>query len=159
VNDRKPIMLTLGEASKACNITKSGISKAIKSGRLSASKNDIGQYEIDPAELFRVFPMKTGNSHLDTNSLHKETSGLQANFDTLRELLHQVEGERNDLRVQRDRLLNIIEEQAGNIKQLTYKPVDQDLPKRITVRPWLWVVFIVSIIIAASWFTIKIYFV
>jgi len=152
-------MLTLGEASKACNITKSGISKAIKSGRLSAYKNDIGQYEIDPAELFRVFPVNTGNSQLEDESLHKETIGLQGNFDILRELLHQVEGERDDLRVQRDRLLNIIEEQAGNIKQLTYKPVDLELPKRIAVRPWLWVVFIASIIIAASWFTIKIYFV
>ena len=152
-------MLTLGEASKACNITKSGISKAIKSGRLSAYKNDIGQYEIDPAELFRVFPVNTGNSQLEDESLHKETNGLQGNFDILRELLHQVEGERDDLRVQRDRLLNIIEEQAGNIKQLTYKPVDLELPKRIAVRPWLWVVFIASIIIAASWFTIKIYFV
>jgi hypothetical protein len=152
-------MLTLGEASKACNVTKSGISKAIKSGRLSASKNDIGQYEIDPAELFRVFPVKTGNSQLYANSLHKETSGLQGNFDTLRELLHQVEGERDDLRVQRDRLLNIIEEQTGNIKQLTYKPVGQDLPKRITVRPWLWVFFVVTVIVAVSWFTIKIYFV
>jgi hypothetical protein len=152
-------MLTLGEASKACNVTKSGISKAIKSGRLSAYKNDIGQYEIDPAELFRVFPVKTVNSQLDANSLHKETRGLQPDFDTLRELLHQVEGERDDLRVQRDRLLNIIEEQSGNIKQLTYKPVDQAFPKRITVRPWLWVVFIVVVIIAASWFTIKIYFV
>lgn len=152
-------MLTLGEASKACNVTKSGISKAIKSGRLSAYKNDIGQYEIDPAELFRVFPVKTVNSQLDANSLHKETRCLQPDFDTLRELLHQVEGERDDLRVQRDRLLNIIEEQSGNIKQLTYKPVDQAFPKRITVRPWLWVVFIVVVIIAASWFTIKIYFV
>jgi hypothetical protein len=152
-------MLTLGEASKVCNVTKSGISKAIKNGRLSAFKNEIGQYEIDPAELFRVFPVKTGNSKLDANSLHNETSGLQCNYDTLRELLHQVEGERDDLRVQRDRLLNIIEEQAGNIKQLTYNHVDQNLPKRITVRPWLWVVFIVAVIITASWFTIKIYFV
>ena len=103
--------------------------------------------------------MNTGNSQLEDESLHKETIGLQGNFDILRELLHQVEGERDDLRVQRDRLLNIIEEQSGNIKQLAYKPVDQAFPKRITVRPWLWVIFIVVVIIAAAWFTIKIYFV
>ena len=107
-------MLTLGEASKACNVTKSGISKAIKSGRLSAYKNDIGQYEIDPAELFRVFPVKAGNSEPNNIGLHNETSGLHVVVETLRELLHQVEGERDDLRFQRDRLLNIVEEQAGN---------------------------------------------
>jgi peptidoglycan hydrolase CwlO-like protein len=126
-------MLTLGEASKACHITKSGISKAIKNGRLSAYKNELGQYEIDPAELFRVFPVKPVNSEPEPPSLQRETSGLQAKVEALHELLHQVEGERDDLRSQRDRLLNIIEEQAGNIKQLTYKPTESStkFPKRM----------------------------
>lgn len=152
-------MLTLGEASKVCNVTKSAISKAIKNGRLSASKNDIGQYEIDPSELFRVFAVNTGNSILSEESIHKETSGLQGNFETLRELLRQVEGERDDLRIQRDRLLNVIEEQAGNIKQLTYNPVAQSSPTRSVVRPWLWVAFVVVVIFAAFWFAKNIYFV
>jgi hypothetical protein len=146
-------MLTLGEASKACNITKSGISKAIKSGRLSANKNDIGQYEIDPAELFRVFPVKTGNSQLDVNSLQQETNGLQADFNTLRELLRQVEGERDDLRIQRDRFLNIIEEQAGNIKQLTYNPVTKEILKTTTVRPIFLIALIFAFVGAVWWLT------
>ena len=145
-------MLTLGEASKACNITKSGISKAIKSGRLSANKNDIGQYEIDPAELFRVFPVKTGNSEPVANSLHNETSGLHTVVETLRELLNQVEGERDDLRSQRDRLLNIVEEQAGNIKQLTYKPASQDTPRKAVVRTIFWITLALVILGAILWF-------
>ena len=145
-------MLTLGEASKACNITKSGISKAIKNGRLSANKNEIGQYEIDPAELFRVFPVKTGNSQLNVNGLHKETIGLQADFDTLRELLRQVEGERDDLRIQRDRFLNIIEEQAGNIKQLTYKPVVESVSKITVVRPIFGMTLVLAIFVAVLWY-------
>ncbi|MGF1455348.1 MAG: hypothetical protein ACFB6R_08220 [Alphaproteobacteria bacterium] len=32
------------------------IQRAIKNGRISATKNDAGAYEIDPAELHRVFP-------------------------------------------------------------------------------------------------------
>ncbi len=145
-------MLTLGEASKACNITKSGISKAIKNGRLSANKNDIGQYEIDPAELFRVFPVKTGNSQLDVNSLQQKTNGLQADFDTLRELLRQVEGERDDLRIQRDRFLNIIEEQAGNIKQLTYKPVVENVSRITVVRPIFGMTLVLAIFVAILWY-------
>lgn len=117
-------MLTLGEASKACHISKSGLSKAIKNGRLSAYKNESGQYEIDPAELFRVFPVKPVNSEPESPSLQQEASGLQAKVNALEELLHQVKSERDDLRLQQDRLLNIIEEQAGNIKQLTYKPAE-----------------------------------
>ena len=34
--------------------------RAIKSGRISATKNEIGGYEINPSELFRVFPPVTG---------------------------------------------------------------------------------------------------
>ena len=48
---------TLGQAAKAVGKAKGTISNAIKSGRLSASKNDKGQYEIDPSELHRVYPL------------------------------------------------------------------------------------------------------
>lgn len=52
-------MLTLGEAAKACGVPKSTVSRAIKAGRISAGRNDLGQYSIDPAELFRVYPVKS----------------------------------------------------------------------------------------------------
>jgi hypothetical protein len=52
-------MLTLGEAARACGIPKSTISRAIKSGRLSAGRDDKGSYAIDPAELFRVYDPKS----------------------------------------------------------------------------------------------------
>jgi hypothetical protein len=48
---------TLGQAAKAAGKAKGTISNAIKSGRLSANRNDKGQYEIDPAELHRVYPL------------------------------------------------------------------------------------------------------
>ena len=48
---------TLGQAAKAVGKAKGTISNAIKSGRLSASRNDKGEYEIDPAELHRVYPL------------------------------------------------------------------------------------------------------
>lgn len=47
---------TLGQAGRATGKRKSTIQKAIKSGRLSATKNDLGHYRIDPAELHRVYP-------------------------------------------------------------------------------------------------------
>lgn len=47
--------LSLGQAAKETGKSKSVISKALHSGRLSGKRNDKGEWEIDPAELFRVF--------------------------------------------------------------------------------------------------------
>ena len=48
--------LTLGTASQATGRAKSTILRAIKSGRISATRAETGEWSIDPAELFRVFP-------------------------------------------------------------------------------------------------------
>ena len=47
-------MLTLGQAAKETGLSKPSISKAIKTGRLSAVKTENGEYQIDPVELFRA---------------------------------------------------------------------------------------------------------
>jgi excisionase family DNA binding protein len=50
-------MLTLVQAAKETGLTKPAIFKAIKKGKISASKDARGQWLIDPAELFRgVYP-------------------------------------------------------------------------------------------------------
>lgn len=50
--------MTLNQAAKECNRAKSTISKAIKSGKLTAVKQQNGSYLIEVSELFRVFPKK-----------------------------------------------------------------------------------------------------
>ena len=47
--------LSLGQAAKETGMDKSTLSRAIKSGKLSATRKENGGYAIDPAELFRVF--------------------------------------------------------------------------------------------------------
>lgn len=49
-------MYTLGTAAKATGLAKSTIHRAIKMGKISARSKDGSGYEIDPAELHRVFP-------------------------------------------------------------------------------------------------------
>lgn len=46
---------TLGEAAKATGKAKSTILRSIRNGTISASKGPSGSYQIDPAELHRVF--------------------------------------------------------------------------------------------------------
>jgi hypothetical protein len=47
---------TLSTAATATGKNKATIQRAIKSGKISASKGASGTYEIEPSELHRVFP-------------------------------------------------------------------------------------------------------
>jgi hypothetical protein len=61
---------TLGTAAKATGKSKSTISRDIRSGRISANKREDGSYEIDPAELHRVYPPvshENGTRHTASN--------------------------------------------------------------------------------------------
>lgn len=49
---------SLREAAQQARTSKSTILRAIQKGRLSATRTDDGGYEIQPAELFRVYPPK-----------------------------------------------------------------------------------------------------
>lgn len=53
------MIYTLGQAAKATGKAKGTIKNAIDKGRLSASKDDLGQYQIDGAELSRVYNLNT----------------------------------------------------------------------------------------------------
>lgn len=58
--------LTAKEAAEAVGISKHGIIKSIRDGRLSAQKNKKGEWEIEPSELFRVYDPV--NSNIEVNS-------------------------------------------------------------------------------------------
>lgn len=47
---------SISRAAKETGLSKSTISRAVKSGRISAKKQDDGSFLIDPAELFRAYP-------------------------------------------------------------------------------------------------------
>lgn len=47
---------SVSRAAQETGLSKSTISRAIKSGRISAAKQDDGSYQIEPVELFRVYP-------------------------------------------------------------------------------------------------------
>ena len=53
--------LTLAEAMERTGVSRNTLIRAIKSGRMSGSKNEHGDYRVDAAELFRVFePLSAG---------------------------------------------------------------------------------------------------
>jgi len=65
--------LTMGQAAKQVSMSKTTLSRAIKSGKISSEKLSNGSYLIDPAELFRVFPP---NSNANQSQLRYATSSV-----------------------------------------------------------------------------------
>jgi hypothetical protein len=47
---------TLAEAAVACGLDKSTVRRAVRSGRISGTRDDLGVWHVEPAELHRVFP-------------------------------------------------------------------------------------------------------
>jgi hypothetical protein len=50
-------MVTLGQAAKLVGRSKTALTRAINSGKLSANRNDDGSYSIDVSELSRVYQL------------------------------------------------------------------------------------------------------
>ena len=115
---------TLGDAAKATGLSKPTISKAIKTGRLSATKNPNGSYSIDPSELHRVYPPVNTISKLSVSSKQVYPS------DLLTQLLDSERQERErerqqlqdtitDLRKRLDRSEEAREMLTGELSKLT----------------------------------------
>jgi hypothetical protein len=49
-------MYTIAMAAAAVGRNKTAILRAIKAGKISVSKDENGEWQIDPAELHRVYP-------------------------------------------------------------------------------------------------------
>lgn len=122
-------MLTLGQAARLTNTSKTTLTRAIKAGRLSATRRDDGGYEIDPAELARVFTVTpetpapvaaTGDvAHRATlerdpavtpvtPALDPETAARLATAEAevagLKALLAEIKANRDETRADRDQL-------------------------------------------------------
>jgi excisionase family DNA binding protein len=53
---QRPMPYTLAEAAKATGTNKTTILRAIKSGKLSGTKDTHGEWQVEPVELHRVYP-------------------------------------------------------------------------------------------------------
>ena len=97
-----------GQAAKATGKSIPTITRAIKSGKISASRKSGGGYEIDPAELHRLFDAVTPDSDVTVTELGRETpiipNVLQDKVKMLEEALADVRDDRDHWRQQAERL-------------------------------------------------------
>lgn len=119
---------TLGEAAKATGKSKTTLHRAIKSGKISASKLDDGAYSIDPAELHRVFPLATIEKHPEhqiRNNLEPQGNTLE----TLRMKLDLLEKERGRERSMMEETITDLREDRDRWRQQATALLEDHRPK------------------------------
>ena len=120
------MVYTLGQAAIAVGKSKATISKAIKSGKISAQKQANGSYKIEPSELHRVYPPTLSTvepERIETpNSMVvnlRETIGLEYELKAARQRISDLEDDREHWRQQANRLLTHSEQaKRGWLKRL-----------------------------------------
>jgi hypothetical protein len=120
--------LSLGQAAKETGLDKSTISRAIKTGRLSAQRKDRGGYEIDPAELFRVFSPAAKKPERLPSDVPQETllehRELRIRLEAAERRIRDKEDEIHDLR----RRLDVESEERRKLTLMLLPPANLPQP-------------------------------
>lgn len=105
---------TAGDAAKATGRNIATITRAIKSGKISASKDASGAWRIDPAELHRVFPALAQD--LQKLEMQNDATPMQeGNSNGHRVLLDEIAALRERVRSQ-DQLLADRADQIADLR-------------------------------------------
>lgn len=125
---------SLADAAKAVNRTKPALLNAIQKGRISANKNALGQWEIDPAELHRVYPLVNQlpqNVEPCLTDLIQEKNSqireLEARLEAAEERKNEIQARNEELRQERDDWKQQADEWRMQAKAL---PAGDKTPKR-----------------------------
>jgi hypothetical protein len=103
-NRTPPMQLTLGQAAQHAHISKSYLSKLIRTGKITAERQPNGEFRIDPSELDRIPAIRSQGR---TENTRRERSDTQENTAWERErallmtLLQEREHQIQDLRQER----------------------------------------------------------
>ena len=107
--------LSASQAAKAVGKSIPTITRAIKSGKLSANKLESGGYEVEASELFRVWPAVSSVSDEIPAMLGSETpfeaNALRREVELLREMLEDAKADRDQWREQAQKVAALIEDQ------------------------------------------------
>jgi excisionase family DNA binding protein len=110
------------QAAEATGKTKPTILRAIQKGKISAKKDEHGEWEIDPAELHRVYPPVPED----------DGTGVSLEVELLREMLADKDRQIETLS---HRLESADEERRTTLRQLTALLTDQRSQTIITPPP------------------------
>jgi uncharacterized coiled-coil protein SlyX len=134
---------TAGEAAKATGKNIATITRAIKSGKISASKDDSGAWRIDPSELHRVFPglaQVLQNSEMQQDAIptqNQESSSTKALEEELAVLRERVRSQDQLLADRADQIADLrtrLDREGEERRKLAAILTDQR-PRSVEVSP------------------------
>lgn len=137
--------LSAKQAADAVGMTKQGIIKSIRNGRLSAAKDNKGQWQIDPAELFRVYDApKTvdpipksvslrGHTPENTPKLEQEIVELRLKLEASERRNGDLENQLRKSEQRENKLMEVVQSQTRLLEGTT----EQTPPKRKGLFSWL----------------------
>jgi len=117
-------MVTLGQAAKLVGRSKTALTRAINSGKLSANRNDDGSYSIDVSELSRVYQLLSVTPEtvtVDSKGVQRSTPSdtprdgildeyvtraavAEAQLESMKVLLEEIKQSRDEWRSQAQQL-------------------------------------------------------
>lgn len=139
------IFLTLGQAARQYGTGKGTLSKAISSGKLSATRNEDGSWKIDPAEMARYWETnghrfrsetraETGaDDRLETDA---KTDVMVAALNETIAVLKQANANLEDKYRSLERDRDVWRETAQTAQKLLAPPAQKPPPKPPARRPW-----------------------
>ena len=101
---------TLGQAARAVGMSKTSILRSIRAGRISAGRDEFGQWAIEPCELHRVYPPLTDDTGTGNGTEERGVTGGGTAFaeacvrgELAEARLSDFRSMLDDIREQRDR--------------------------------------------------------
>lgn len=123
--------MTLSEAAAACGINRSTVLRALKSGKISGTREEAGAWHVEPVELFRAFPpVASAQAAPPAVPQHAHTDALIAQLE---EALCDMRQQRADAVAERDKWREAFENQ----QRLTLAAPKPESAKPMTLWRWL----------------------
>tara|TARA_R110001583_G_scaffold143195_1_gene295280 strand:- start:322 stop:753 length:432 start_codon:yes stop_codon:yes gene_type:complete len=137
---------SLSEAARATGKNKTTIQRAIKNGKISATKGNNGSYEIEPSELHRVFPpiaAQRDAQHRQSNDTQQgKSASINSDLARVLELEKELAVAReraNGLEAQKDQMadtINDLRKRLDNSEGRVMALLADNRPKRSSWWPW-----------------------
>jgi hypothetical protein len=111
---------TLAQAAQATGLNRSTVLRAIKSGRVTGTKDELGAWHVEPVELHRVFPAAEATPRALPQHARPDAE-LRLRAAVAEERLGELRAMLDDMRTERD----IWRDQAQRLALPAPKPVEQ----------------------------------